>query len=186
MKRKILLILVTSLVFSLTGQESVRFPDDLVYDPFYAISLTDSDGGQYTLFNSFYQTAEGALKYFVWFRRGTAQGLAEYPLDLFKIKRLTLTGNYEIPPDGFTPCEVELTSGSTFEGFLDTTGYLAGIDQDFGCFARIYLQYNGIRTVEFLHDGTYSRCPFCGAIYYNDRYEVCPFDQTPLESQHPE
>jgi hypothetical protein len=185
MKRIILpTLLLLALLQSLTGQETLRFPDNLSYDPFYAVAVTDSEGTVYTLLNSFYQSSEGEVKYFVWFRRGTERGLAEYPLDLFKIQRLTLTGNYEVPPDGFTPCEVELTSGSVFEGFLDTSGYLAGMDEDFGSFVRIYLQYNGIRSVDFIHNGQYRRCPFCGAFFYNRNLELCPFDQTPLQEQN--
>jgi hypothetical protein len=184
MKRIIALTAALLLGQVLAGQETIRFPDDLVYDPFYAMKVTDRDANEYTLFNSFYQTMEGEVKYFVWFRRGTQQGLAEYPLDLYKIRKLTLTGGYNIPPDGFTPCQVELTSGGVFDGYLDTSGFFAGMDQDFGTFSRIYLQYNGIRSVEFIHNGRYQRCPFCGAIFYNDTYEDCPFDGTPLDRQN--
>ena len=88
-------------------------------------------------------------------------------------------------PDGYTPCTVELTSGNSFEGFLDTSGYIGGVDEEFGLYTRIYLQYNGVKTVEFLHDGTYKACPFCGALFYNSDLENCPFDKTPLVSQNP-
>ena len=168
----------------MAGQEAVGFPDGLVYDPFYAVRITDRDDNLYTLSNAFYQNPEGEVKYFVWFRRGTEQGLAEYPLDLYKILNLSLTGDYEVPPDGYTPCEITLTSGKVFQGFLDTTGYLAGMDQDFGSFVRIYLQYNGIKGVEFIHNGTYLRCPYCGALFYNSLEETCPFDRTSLLHQH--
>ncbi|OQY35272.1 MAG: hypothetical protein B6241_01910 [Spirochaetaceae bacterium 4572_59] len=184
MKRIIFLTICLILHFTLAGQDIVSFSDGLEYDPFYGMLITDSEGSVYTISNGFYQNSEGELKYFVWFRRGTDQGLAEYPLDLYKIRRLTLTGDYEIPPDGYTPCEVELTSGNSFEGFLDTSGYLAGMDEDFGSFVRIYLQYNGVKSIEFLHQGTYSRCPFCGALFYNRNYEICPFDETPLIPQN--
>ncbi len=184
MKRIFPVLLFFQTLFFLEAQETVLFPEGLEYDPFYAVRITDSDDNSYVLSNAFYQSAEGEIKYFVWFRRGTERGVAEYPLDLFKIQSLSLTGNYEVPPDGFTPCEVELTSGDLFQGFLDTTGYFAGMDQDFGSFGRIYLNYNGITRVEFLHNGIYSRCPFCGAIFYNQLYETCPFDQTLLEWQN--
>jgi len=182
---RILPVLFFCALVSAAAQDVVTFPEDLSYDPFYAVKVTDSEGAVYILSNSAFMNPEGELKYFVWFRRGTREGLAEYPLDLFKIRRLELTGNYEIPPDGYTPCKVELTSGKSFEGFLDTTGYLGGMDQDFGVYARLYLNYNALRSVEFLHDGTYRRCPFCGALFYNLEQDTCPFDQTELVEQHP-
>jgi len=167
------------------AQEKLAFPGKLTYDPFYAVQVTDSDGTLYSLHDASYLNPEGERKYFVWFRRGTDRGLAEYPLDLFKISTLEMTGGYEVYPDGYTPCRVVLTSGAAFDGFLDTTGYLGGMDEDFGTFARIYLQYNGVKSIEFLHDGTYKRCPFCGALYYENDLAECPFDKTPLESQNP-
>jgi len=167
------------------AQEKLSFPGNLRYDPFYAVRVTDSDGDLFTLHDASYLNPEGERKYFVWFRRGTDRGLAEYPLDLFKISTLEMTGGYEVYPDGYTPCTVVLTSGSSFDGFLDTTGYLGGMDEDFGTFARIYLQYNGIRSIEFLHDGTYLRCPFCGALFYERDLTACPFDKTALTPQNP-
>jgi hypothetical protein len=168
-----------------SGQEKISFPGNLKYDPFYSVQVTDSDGNLYSLHNASYLNTEGERKYFVWFRRGTDRGLAEYPLDLFKIASLELTGGYEVYPDGYTPCRVVLVSGSSYEGFLDTTGYLGGMDDEFGTFARIYLQYNGIKSVVFLQDGTYKRCPFCGALYYENDSTLCPFDKTPLTPQNP-
>lgn len=172
------------LPLTVSAQDKVSFPDNLVYDPFYAVQVEDSDGNYYLLNDASYLSLEGERKYFVWFRRGTSRGLAEYPLDLFKIKRFELTGNYEVYPDGYTPCRVVLSSGDSFEGFLDTTGYLGGMDPEFGVYARIYLQYNGVKSVEFLHDGSYMRCPFCEALFYEEGLTVCPFDKTVLVSQN--
>ena len=81
-----------------TAQERVDFPGSLSYDPFYAVLLTDAEGEDYTLMNASYISPEGENKYFVWFRRGTDRGLAEYPLELRKIRRFELTGDYEIFP----------------------------------------------------------------------------------------
>ncbi|MBF9017039.1 MULTISPECIES: hypothetical protein [unclassified Oceanispirochaeta] len=182
--KAVLPVFLLCLILPLTAQERVSFPGNLEYDPFYAVQVEDSDGNNYTLNNASYLSPEGENKYFVWFRRGTDRGLAEYPLDLYKVSRFELTGNYEVYPDGYTPCRVELSSGDSFDGFLDTSGYLGGMDPDFGVYARIYLQYNGVKSVEFLHDGTYMRCPFCGALFYDDGIIECPFDRTPLESQN--
>jgi hypothetical protein len=183
-KAAVLLFLVC-LTMGIAAQERLSFPGNLSYDPFYAVVLTDSDGERYTLMNASYISPEGENKFFVWFRRGTDRGLAEYPLELKNIRRFELTGDYEVFPDGYTPCRVELTSGSSFEGFLDTSGYIGGVDEDFGLYARVYLQYNGVRSVEFLHDGTYRACPFCGALFYNSELENCPFDKIPLVPQNP-
>ena len=184
-RKAAVLIFLACLTTGVVAQERISFPGSLSYDPFYAVLLTDSDGTSYKLMNVSYISPEGENKYFVWFRRGTDRGLAEYPLELKKIRRFELTGDYEVFPDGYTPCTVELTSGKSFEGFLDTSGYIGGVDEDFGLYARVYLQYNGVRAVEFLHDGTYKSCPFCGALFYNSDLEVCPFDQTPLVPQNP-
>ena len=173
------------LILPLSAQEKISFPGNLKYDPFYAIQVTDSDGTQYTLNNASYISPEGEVKFFAWFRRGTDKGLAEYPLDLYKVLSFELTGNYEVYPDGYTPCRVVLSSGGVFDGFLDTTGYLGGVDEDFGTYGKIYLQYNGVKSIEFIHDGRYSRCPFCGALYYNLDLTECPFDQTLLTPQNP-
>ncbi len=183
--KKVLPVFLFCLILPLAAQEGISFPGNLEYDPFYTVSVEDSDGNIYSLNDASYLSPEGDRKYFVWFRRGTDRGLAEYPLDLFKITSFELTGNYEAPPDGYTPCRVELSSGEAFDGFLDTTGYLGGMDPEFGVYARIYLQYNGVKKVTFLHDGTYLRCPFCGALFYDDGVTECPFDRTPLVPQNP-
>ncbi|MDC7233241.1 MAG: hypothetical protein PQJ58_08405 [Spirochaetales bacterium] len=180
----ILPVFLFILLLPAAAQDRISFPGNLVYDPFYAVEVQDSDGNLYTLNNASYISPEGENKYFVWFRRGTDRGLAEYPLDLFKVSRFELTGNYEVYPDGYTPCTIEFSSGDSFEGFLDTTGYLGGMDPEFGVYARIYLQYNGVRSVRFLHDGTYQRCPFCGALFYDEGLTECPFDKTLLEAQN--
>ncbi|QEN08650.1 hypothetical protein EXM22_11875 [Oceanispirochaeta crateris] len=183
--KAVLSVLFLILTISLSAQEQISFPGDLEYDPFYAMRITDSDGNRYILHNASYISPEGEVKYFVWFRRGTDKGLAEYPLDLYKVLKFELTGNYEVYPDGYTPCRVELSSGSVFDGYLDTTGYLGGIDEDFGVYGKIYLQYNGVKSIELIHDGSYSRCPFCGALFYDQNLTECPFDNTVLTAQNP-
>jgi hypothetical protein len=173
------------MILPLSAQEKISFPGNLKYDPFYAVQMTDSDGSQYTLHNASCINPEGEIKYFAWFRRGTDKGLAEYPLDLYKVLSFELTGNYEVYPDGYTPCRVTLSSGTSFDGFLDTTGYMGGVDEEFGTYVRIYLQYNGIKSISFLHYGTYIRCPLCGDLFYNQTLADCPFDKTPLIPQNP-
>ncbi len=171
-------------LFLASGAEEVlNFPEEIQYDPFYAAILTDGEKEVYTLLNVSYLSPEGEQKFFVWFRRGTDRGIMEYPVSLSKIRRLELTGSYEVFPDGYTPCRITLSSGESYEGFLDTSGYFQGLDEAFGCYARIYLQYNGILTMDFLSDGRYSICPLCKALYYDRYLESCPFDGTKLLPQ---
>jgi len=76
----------------------------------------------------------------------------------------------------FTPAKLTLSDGSEQDVFIKTDGFLGGIDEDFGTYAMIWIQHDGIEKLVFNHNGSYARCPECGAIFYDDQFEACPFD----------
>ena len=67
--------------------------------------------------------------------------------------------------------------------YVQTDGFLGGIDEEFGTYGLLWLHHDGVERLEFRHDGTYERCPLCGSIFFDDRHETCPFDGTPLVPQ---
>ena len=76
----------------------------------------------------------------------------------------------------FTPARLTLSDGSVQEVFIKTDGFLGGIDEEFGTYAMLWLQHDGIEKLVFNHNGSYARCPECGAIFYDNQYTQCPFD----------
>ena len=178
------LMLISSVFFS---SERISFPGNIAYDPFYTAVIIDNDDTEYLVTNcSFISNADikSEHKYFFWIRRGTDSGIASYTLDFNKIKSISFTGHYEDGPEGYTPAEIVLTNDKTFPVFVNTEGYLDGIDNDFGTYVRIYMNYNLIKSVTFQHNGSYKICPFCKAVYYDDTLTVCPFDGTILQNQN--
>ena len=88
----------------------------------------------------------------------------------------------DFPPDvpSFVPVDLVLSDGTEQKVMLKTDGFLGGIDEEFGTYALLWLKSDGILGLEFLHDGTYSRCPECGAVFYDEDAGACPFDGTEL------
>lgn len=89
-------------------------------------------------------------------------------------------GKIEPPVPAYTPAQLELTDGTVQSVYVKTDGFLGGIDEEFGTYAMLWLRHDGIQQLVFQHDGTYARCPECGAIFYDERTDVCPFDGTEL------
>jgi len=89
-------------------------------------------------------------------------------------------GRIEPPVPSYSPAQLELTDGTVLNVYLKTDGFLGGIDEDFGTYAMLWLRHDGIEQLVFQHDGTYARCPECGAIFYDERTNICPFDKTEL------
>lgn len=89
-------------------------------------------------------------------------------------------GSSEPPVPAYTPARLELTDGNVQQVYLKTDGFLGGIDEEFGTYAMLWLRHDGVEQLVFQHDGTYARCPECGAIFYDNRTEFCPFDKTKL------
>lgn len=85
-------------------------------------------------------------------------------------------GSREPPIPSFTPAEITLTDGTVQNVFVKTDGFLGGIDEEFGTYAMLWIQHDSIERLVFNHNGSYARCPECGAIFYDNRYEQCPFD----------
>ncbi len=85
-------------------------------------------------------------------------------------------GNQEPPIPSFTPAAITLTDGTEQEVFIKTDGFLGGIDEEFGTYAMLWMQHDAIQRLVFKHNGSYARCPECGAIFYDGRNEICPFD----------
>ncbi|MBB6478836.1 hypothetical protein [Spirochaeta isovalerica] len=111
-------------------------------------------------------------------------GTATYQLDFKKIKKIEFLEEYDKPIEGFTAAGMTLTSGEVFNVLVNTNGYIGGIDRDFGVYGEIYMNYNLIQSIEFIHEGTYRECTFCGAVFYDEELEVCPFDQSELSEQN--
>lgn len=220
------------------GAQALVFPDNLIYNDFYTISVHQSDGETFNLFDAAYfdgdippwPNAEGDfgnfpasnpgndLKYFFWIRRSGELGDITYPLSFRRIAEIHFVGDFggnvenlprkgilslddvkrpvmvietgsrfrgwfepsrpSIP--GFTQAILKLTDGSEAEVFVKTDGFLGGIDESFGTYAMLIMEYGTIEKLIFNHNGTYARCPECGAIFYNDRSDICPFDGTEL------
>ena len=89
-------------------------------------------------------------------------------------------GAVKLPVPFYTPAELTLVSGEKYKIYIKSDGFLGGIDQEFGTYAMLWLQFDGIKRIEFLHDGTFRRCPECGAVFYDDQLAECPFDGSKL------
>jgi len=170
----ILLLLVSS---SLCGQA-------IDYKPFFTVRIFDNEGIDFLFSEMKYFDESRSPKYFFWIRRGSELGTATYQLDFKKIRKIDFKGDYDNPIEGFTSAGITLTSGEVFDVLVNTKGYIGGMDRDFGVYGEIYMNYNIIRSIEFVHEGTYRQCPFCGAYFYNEELGVCPFDGTELLEQH--
>lgn len=164
----------------MAGQEKLSFPGDREFDPFYDIQVEMADGTLVDLTAAAFHDIEDRMKYFLWIRRGTDSGIVTYALELNRIRSITFTDLYGSPDYGFTPAELELTNGSSYEVFVDTNGYLGGFDREFGSYARVFLHYNLVSRITMKQDGSYRLCPHCGTVFYAGEIDVCPFDKTPL------
>ena len=85
-------------------------------------------------------------------------------------------GLREPPIPSFTPARLTLTDGTEQDVFVKTDGFLGGIDEEFGTYAMLWIRHDGIERLVFEHNGTFARCPECGAIFFDGRQSVCPFD----------
>jgi len=156
------------------------------YSPFFTVRVVDNEDTEFLFSDMRYFDSEENLKYFFWIRRGTELGTATYQIDFKKIKSIVFHGDYDDPIPGYTSTKMTLTSGEVFDVLINSSGKIGGIDVDFGIYGEIYMNYNIIKYIEFIHDGEYMSCPFCGAVFYNTEYENCPFDKTILTKQNPE
>lgn len=85
-------------------------------------------------------------------------------------------GTRQPPIPSFKGAKITLTDGTVQNVFVKSDGFLGGIDEEFGTYAMLWIQHDSIERLEFNHNGSYARCPECGAIFYDNRYEQCPFD----------
>lgn len=85
-------------------------------------------------------------------------------------------GTRQPPIPSFTPAEITLTDGTVQDVFVKSDGFLGGIDEEFGTYAMLWIQHDSIERLVFEHNGSYARCPECGAIFFDNRYGQCPFD----------
>lgn len=154
------------------------------YKPFFTVRVIDNEDSEYLFSDMRYLNSDNELKYFFWIRRGSDLGTATYQLDFKKIKNIEFNGEYDNPIPDYTPSKITLTSGEVFDVLVNTSGTVGGMDSDFGVFGKIYMNYNIIKSIEFIHDGEYKKCPFCSALFYNSEKTVCPFDRTELINQH--
>jgi len=88
-------------------------------------------------------------------------------------------GIREPPIPSFTPARITLTNNEVQEVFVKTDGFLGGIDEEFGTYGMYWLQNDEVEKIVFEHNGSFARCPECGAIFYDDR-SICPFDEATL------
>ncbi len=156
------------------------------YKPFFTIRVVDNEETEFLFSDMRYFDSKEELKYFFWIRRGSDLGTATYQIDFKKIKSINFTSEYDESIPGYTAVEMTLTSGEVFDVLINTSGKIGGMDNDFGIYGEIYMNYNIIKSIEFIHDGEYKVCPFCTAVFYNEDYEACPFDKTPLLDQQAE
>jgi len=180
MNRTTLICLFLLLSFFFMEAQQRQVFDDAEYDPFFSLTLVDSQDDSYRLNGAAFYNLQDQKKYFLWVRRGTTMGIVTYSLALDRIASLEFSGPYGNPDEDYTPATMTLTDGSSFEVFVGTSGYLGGYDEVFGSFGRVYLNYNQVKSITFHHDGTYSRCPYCGTIFFDQEREICPFDQFEL------
>lgn len=177
MKRYVLIMFLLLPVYMISGQS-------YDYEPFFTVRVIDNEDTEFLFTDMRYFNADEELKYFFWIRRGTDLGTATYQIDFKKIKFLQFKSEYDKPIPGFTSADLTLTSGEVFPVLIKTTGKIGGMDNDFGIYGDIYMHYNIIKSIEFIHDGQFKNCPFCSAIFYNSDYIECPFDKTLLVEQH--
>lgn len=173
-------------ITTLNAQQRVVFPDNITYDPFYAARITDSDDNEYLVSNMRYLSLESGIesnKSVIFIRRGTKLGVATYPLSLSKIKTIEFNADISARLIHYIPAEITLVNDVTFQGFVYSNGYLAGMDNVLGTYVKLYMNYNLLKKIEFIQDGTYKYCPKCGAIFYDSREDRCPFDKTRLKKQ---
>lgn len=163
---------------------SFLFSQSYDYEPFFTVKVIDNENTEFFFSNMRYFDSSRDLKYFFWIRRGSELGTATYQLDFKKISKISFTGEYDSPIDEYTAAEIRLTSGEVFEVLVNSSGYIGGIDRDFGVYGEIYMNYNIIQSIEFIHEGRFKECPFCGAIFYESALTECSFDGTTLIDQH--
>jgi|GEM_PF-736944 len=89
-------------------------------------------------------------------------------------------GVKEAPIPSFTPARITLTNDEVQSVFVKTDGFLGGIDEEFGTYGVYWLQNDEVEKIVFEHNGSFARCPECGAIFYDERNPVCPFDGAAL------
>ncbi|CAD7838587.1 hypothetical protein [Olavius algarvensis spirochete endosymbiont] len=75
---------------------------------------------------------------------------------------------------------ITLTNGEVQAVFIKTDGFLGGIDEEFGTYGMYWLQNDEVERIVFEHSGSFARCPECGALFYDDRSQICPFDGATL------
>ncbi|MCP4159676.1 MAG: hypothetical protein GY760_06350 [Deltaproteobacteria bacterium] len=157
---------------------------DYNYKPFFTVKIIDNEDTEFLFSDMRYFDVDHALKYFFWVRRGSDLGTATYQLDFKKIKSITFTRESGILIPDYTASEIKLTSGEVFNVLVNTTGTLGGMDNSVGVYGEIYMNYSIIKSIEFIHDGEYRKCPFCGALFYNSNQLECSFDRTELVPQN--
>ena len=123
------------------------------YNPFFTIKVVDNEDTEFTFSDMRYFDNKDELKYFFWIRRGSEQGTATYQIDFKKIKSIVFDGEYDNPIPDYTSSQITLTSGEVFDVLVNTTGRIGGMDNDFGIYGDIYMNYNIIKSIEFIHDG---------------------------------
>jgi len=171
-----------SIIILITG--TILFSQSYSYKPFFTVRIVDNEDTEFLFSDMRFFDNNEKLKYFFWIRRGSDLGTATYQIDFKKIKSILFLGEYDNPIPGYTAADITLTSGEVFPVLINSTGKVGGIDNDFGIYGEVYMNYNIIKSIEFLHDGEFKYCPFCSAIFYNSDHSVCPFDKTELVDQN--
>jgi hypothetical protein len=99
---------------------------------------------------------------------------------IFKeIKYIKFIGQIDIPLKNYRLAVLKLTDGNSLKAYIFfSSKRLHGIDSSLGSSAGINFEY--IKLIEFMHDGTFTKCPLCGTIYHNKTFSKCPFDGTKL------
>ena len=174
------MVLIINILFALT----ILYGQGIDYRPFFAVKIIDNEGSEFLFSDMRYFDRDNELKYFFWVIRGADQGIATYQVDFKKITSIVFTQEYDKPVPGYTAAKMTLSSGEIFDVLINTTGKIGGMDNRFGLYGEILMNYNIIRSIELLHDGEFQKCPFGGAIFYDTTLIKCPFDKTELVPQN--
>lgn len=179
--RRFLILFLLFISYLLFSQEEefrgIAF-DNRVFDPFFAITVIDSEGELFNISRAVFYDEFNDKKFFFWVRRNS--GL--YNLSFKNIKKITFTGE-ELANEtykNFTKCSILLVTGESYDMFIKTTGHIEGWDETFASPVSLYLHYNLIESITFNHSGEYDICPFCSTIYFDNKTDSCLYDKTPL------
>ncbi len=154
-----------------------------VADTIYAAKITDSQKIEYLLTDFHVSAQKGNYAYqrerYEHF--DCLRGDSYFDLEFNKIASVTFIAKYHNPIKYHRLADVALVSGEKFKLYLNCYS-LEGIDSTLGSRVRVHMA--DTKSIIFLHDGTFKKCPLCNTIFYNTELTYCSFDKEKLVPQH--